>query len=192
MGMQMHIGLLTLNNCLRMAMDDKCVVWYLHWYFFFKFRLTWQELEYPDSHTSQSIYVAMPLETLSDKVSAEVSKHLKGASLAIWTTTPWTIPANMAVAVNADLDYIVAEIEVWTQFQASEPHMIACFIKIQAVRDRQMMELALNMLLSFLLTLQDRDPEMNPLTTEWFNRSKLRFQKTRQIYGMEHYTCRSK
>ena len=31
-------------------------------------------------------------------------------ALAIWTTTPWTIPANAAVAVNADLDYAVAEV----------------------------------------------------------------------------------
>ena len=91
--------------------------------------LTWQELEYPDGHTSQSIYVAMPLESLSEKVSSETRKHLEGASLAIWTTTPWTIPANMAVAVNADLDYIVAEIEVWTQFQASKSHFIACSLR---------------------------------------------------------------
>merc|ERR1719171_555694 len=32
-------------------------------------------------------------------------------SLAIWTTTPWTIPANLAVAVNAEIDYAVCEVE---------------------------------------------------------------------------------
>ena len=35
-----------------------------------------------------------------------------GASLAIWTTTPWTIPANAAVAVNANLQYSVVEVQV--------------------------------------------------------------------------------
>ena len=35
-----------------------------------------------------------------------------GASLAIWTTTPWTIPANAAVAVNASLQYAVVEVQV--------------------------------------------------------------------------------
>ena len=38
-----------------------------------------------------------------------------GASLAIWTTTPWTIPANAAVAVNDKLQYVVAEMQVGAQ-----------------------------------------------------------------------------
>jgi len=32
-------------------------------------------------------------------------------ALAIWTTTPWTIPANAAVAVNGDLKYAVVSVE---------------------------------------------------------------------------------
>lgn len=36
----------------------------------------------------------------------------QGASLAIWTTTPWTIPANLAVAVNGDLKYAVVAAQV--------------------------------------------------------------------------------
>jgi len=34
------------------------------------------------------------------------------AAFAVWTTTPWTIPANLAVAVNADLDYCLVRAEV--------------------------------------------------------------------------------
>jgi isoleucyl-tRNA synthetase len=30
----------------------------------------------------------------------------------VWTTTPWTIPANLAVAVNGELDYSVVEVQV--------------------------------------------------------------------------------
>lgn len=37
---------------------------------------------------------------------------LDGAHFAIWTTTPWTIPANLAVAVNDALDYSVVEVQV--------------------------------------------------------------------------------
>lgn len=37
---------------------------------------------------------------------------LEGAAFGIWTTTPWTIPANLAVAVNGELAYAVVEIEV--------------------------------------------------------------------------------
>lgn len=69
-----------------------------------------QELEYPDGHTSRSIYVAMPLVGFGDKLSTEQQGQLEGASLAIWTTTPWTLPANAAVAVNADLDYSVVQV----------------------------------------------------------------------------------
>ena len=57
--------------------------------------------------------MAMPVESLSDNVPSDAKKHLEGAAFAIWTTTPWTIPANMAVAVNADLTYAVVESEVF-------------------------------------------------------------------------------
>ena len=71
-----------------------------------------QELEYPDGHTSKSIYVAMPITALPDSLTQEQRQQLEGAALTIWTTTPWTIPANAAVAVNADLTYCVAQTQV--------------------------------------------------------------------------------
>jgi isoleucyl-tRNA synthetase len=40
-------------------------------------------------------------------------KDREGESLAIWTTTPWTLPANVAAAVNPDADYILREDGVW-------------------------------------------------------------------------------
>nr|WP_225914043.1 isoleucine--tRNA ligase [Leptolyngbya ohadii] len=66
------------------------------------------ELEYPDGHTSRSIYVAFRVVSLAD--SAEAFKpYQDDLGVAIWTTTPWTIPANLAVAVNGDLKYSVVE-----------------------------------------------------------------------------------
>lgn len=44
---------------------------------------------------------------------------LEGAHFGIWTTTPWTIPANLAVAVNADLQYAVVEVQVGRQADAA-------------------------------------------------------------------------
>ena len=44
-------------------------------------------------------------------VAGEAAAALSGAHLAIWTTTPWTIPANLAVAVNAEMQYAVVEIQ---------------------------------------------------------------------------------
>ncbi|MBF2064558.1 MAG: isoleucine--tRNA ligase [Calothrix sp. C42_A2020_038] len=67
------------------------------------------ELEYPEGHTSRSLYAAFPMTSLSDAVKDKFSEYLPDLGVAIWTTTPWTIPANLAVAVNPDLDYAVVE-----------------------------------------------------------------------------------
>ncbi len=56
------------------------------------------EIEYQD-HTSTSIYVAFPAVT--------ENAQLKGAKYIIWTTTPWTIPANLAIAANPRMNYAV-------------------------------------------------------------------------------------
>jgi isoleucyl-tRNA synthetase len=66
------------------------------------------ELEYPDGHTSRSLYAAFPVVSLS-KSAAALQPYLSELGVAIWTTTPWTIPANLAVAVNPDLKYSVVE-----------------------------------------------------------------------------------
>src|SRR5215207_7536421 len=55
------------------------------------------ELEYQDVQDT-SVYVEFPLAPPLDG---------QPASLMIWTTTPWTLPANLAVAANAEVDYAV-------------------------------------------------------------------------------------
>jgi len=65
------------------------------------------ELEYPDGHTSPSVYAALDvLEPSAGLAAVAGGEHAK---LAVWTTTPWTLPANLAVAVNGDLDYAVVD-----------------------------------------------------------------------------------
>lgn len=62
------------------------------------------ELEYNAKHKSVAIYVKFPL------ASSELVKKLGGnVSLLIWTSTPWTIPANKAICVNSELEYTVLE-----------------------------------------------------------------------------------
>eukprot|EP00854_Cymbomonas_tetramitiformis_P000483 gene484-872_t len=69
------------------------------------------ELEYPAGHTSRSIYVAMPVVQVADSMPEDIKAMAADMALAIWTTTPWTIPANAAVAVNSTLTYVVVEAE---------------------------------------------------------------------------------
>jgi isoleucyl-tRNA synthetase len=78
----------------------------VHWSPSSRTALAEAELEYPEGHTSQSIYVAFDAETVSPCLEEFGPEGLR---IAIWTTTPWTIPANLAVAVNSKLDYSVVE-----------------------------------------------------------------------------------
>nr|WP_088431571.1 isoleucine--tRNA ligase [Halomicronema hongdechloris] len=78
----------------------------VHWSPTSQTALAEAELEYPEGHTSPSIYAALPVVSLAPSAEA-LTPYLDSLSLAIWTTTPWTIPANLAVAVNPTLTYAV-------------------------------------------------------------------------------------
>jgi isoleucyl-tRNA synthetase len=62
------------------------------------------EIEYQD-HTSPSIYVRFPLV---DFDASKLDDRLAGktVSLVIWTTTPWTLPANLAVVLSKSFEYV--------------------------------------------------------------------------------------
>ncbi len=71
------------------------------------------EVEYHD-HTSPSIFVKFPMK--SDLSSIAPQLQGKDVHVIIWTTTPWTIPANLAIALHPDLDYVAVEVgdgEAW-------------------------------------------------------------------------------
>ncbi|MDQ6956862.1 MAG: isoleucine--tRNA ligase, partial [Mariprofundaceae bacterium] len=78
----------------------------VHWCVSCATALAEAEVEHED-HTSSSIFVKFKSgEDLSD-----IDSVLTGdISVVIWTTTPWTIPANLAVSVGPDLDYIAVKI----------------------------------------------------------------------------------
>ncbi|MEH2388821.1 MAG: isoleucine--tRNA ligase [Nostoc sp.] len=83
----------------------------VHWSPSSKTALAEAELEYPEGHISRSIYAAFPITGLPEAVKPLLAEYQSDLGVAIWTTTPWTIPANLAVAVNADLNYAVVEVE---------------------------------------------------------------------------------
>ena len=64
------------------------------------------EVEYQE-HTSPSIYVKFPL--ISDIGTKLPSLKGKKVSVIIWTTTPWTIPANLALCLHPEFDYVAVE-----------------------------------------------------------------------------------
>jgi isoleucyl-tRNA synthetase len=70
------------------------------------------EVEY-EEHESPSIYVKFPLVDDLNHLAAKLND--KKAFVIIWTTTPWTIPANLAIALHPDYDYAVVSFgnEAW-------------------------------------------------------------------------------
>jgi isoleucyl-tRNA synthetase len=82
----------------------------VHWSPSSKTALAEAELEYPEGHVSRSIYAAFPVTGLSEAAKPVLGEFLPHLAVAIWTTTPWTIPGNLAVAVNGDLNYAVVEV----------------------------------------------------------------------------------
>ncbi|TVQ52554.1 MAG: isoleucine--tRNA ligase [Spirulina sp. DLM2.Bin59] len=80
----------------------------VHWSPSSKTALAEAELEYPDNHVSQSIYAAFGITALAPTAD-DLQTFLPDLGVAIWTTTPWTIPGNLAVAVNGQLTYAVVE-----------------------------------------------------------------------------------
>ncbi|MBI9111433.1 isoleucine--tRNA ligase [Maridesulfovibrio ferrireducens] len=85
----------------------------IHWCCSCKTALAEAEVEHED-HTSPSIYVRFPLndpkvlEVLPSDISSKMD--LSRTFVCIWTTTPWTLPDNMAVALHPEFDYCVAEV----------------------------------------------------------------------------------
>ncbi|MDM9379989.1 isoleucine--tRNA ligase [Chlorogloeopsis sp. ULAP01] len=82
----------------------------VHWSPSSKTALAEAELEYPEGHTSRSIYAAFAINSLSDAAKPLLEPYLHQLGVAIWTTTPWTIPGNLAVALNPQLNYAVVEV----------------------------------------------------------------------------------
>jgi isoleucyl-tRNA synthetase len=89
----------------------------VHWCLNCRSALAEAEVEYEDK-TSPSIYVRFEVVDRADLaqrmgVPAEQQRALfdEPVSLAIWTTTPWTLPANRAVALHPQFDYALVEFD---------------------------------------------------------------------------------
>ncbi len=69
----------------------------VHWCASCETALAEAEVEY-DDHTSPSIYVKFPLETPVDGINGDIF-------VVIWTTTPWTLPANLGISLHPTFSY---------------------------------------------------------------------------------------
>jgi isoleucyl-tRNA synthetase len=84
----------------------------VHWCIHCRTALAEAEVEY-EPHTSPSIYVEFALAAES---AAEFAKRVpaltgRDVSVLIWTTTPWTIPSNLAIAFHPEFDYAAYDVD---------------------------------------------------------------------------------
>src|SRR6187455_702383 len=84
----------------------------VHWCIHCRTALAEAEVEYA-SHTSSSIYVEFPLapDSVAELTSRVPALAGKNVSVLIWTTTPWTIPSNLAIAFHPELDYAAYDVD---------------------------------------------------------------------------------
>src|SRR5215468_7974 len=84
----------------------------VHWCIHCRTALAEAEVEYED-HSSPSIYVEFPL---AESSTADLGQRIpqladKSVSVLIWTTTPWTIPSNLAIAFHPEFDYTAFDVD---------------------------------------------------------------------------------
>jgi isoleucyl-tRNA synthetase len=78
----------------------------IYWCISCKTALAEAEVEYGEHH-SPSIFVKFPMASPLDHFDPKLKG--KRVSIVIWTTTPWTLPANLAVALHPDFEYAAVE-----------------------------------------------------------------------------------
>jgi isoleucyl-tRNA synthetase len=84
----------------------------VHWCIHCRTALAEAEVEY-EEHSSPSIYVEFPLASTSkDDLAARIPALAgRDVSVLIWTTTPWTIPSNLAVAFHPEFEYAAYDVD---------------------------------------------------------------------------------
>lgn len=78
----------------------------VHWCISCQTALAEAEVEYAD-HTSYSVYVKFPFP---DAGKVDPALEGKTVSIVIWTTTPWTLPANLGISFNHAFEYSAVEV----------------------------------------------------------------------------------
>jgi len=89
----------------------------VYWCASCKTALAEAEVEY-DDHTSPSIYVKFALK--DEAMAKKLSPEGLPVYAVIWTTTPWTIPSNLGIALNSSYDYVLVKTggEIWILAEA--------------------------------------------------------------------------
>lgn len=127
----------------------------VYWNWTLKTALADAEVEY-HMHKSPSIYVKFPITDTSTLQKLNLSNQTP-TSFLIWTTTPWTLPANLGVALHPDFDYGV--------YRTGSENLVLA----QGLKDFVEKETGLS--LELLHTLKGQTLERGEARHPWLNRA---------------------
>lgn len=91
------------------------------------------ELEYDDNHKCTAAFVKMPLVKLPTSLARDTRVSRGNISALIWTTTPWTLPANKAIAVHPDIEYVVVSFSSPSPFVDESEQLLIARDRVQHV-----------------------------------------------------------
>ncbi|KAM3085365.1 isoleucine-tRNA ligase [Clarireedia jacksonii] len=100
------------------------------------------ELEYKDDHISTSAFVKFPITKLSEKLE-QLIPNISNLSALIWTTTPWTLPANKAIAYHTDFCYSIV--------RCNNDHLIVAQSRLPALLESCLKDKAVDILVESVL-----------------------------------------
>ena len=114
----------------------------VHWSPSSRTALAEAELEYED-HVSTAIYFAFPMVEISNTLASRLSHHgidadaQKQLSALIWTTTPWSLPGNRAIAYSPTALYCVVEASLtWPgQSQVEKRYLLVAEDRLDALNE---------------------------------------------------------
>jgi isoleucyl-tRNA synthetase len=98
------------------------------------------ELEFKEDHESKAAYVRIPLSEHSLKYPDGVK--VGETSLVIWTTTPWTLPANKAIAVNANMTYVVVTSAEGENLVVAKSRLKSLLVNVPGVDQKVLFEVS--------------------------------------------------
>ena len=67
------------------------------------------ELEYREDHVSKAAFIKFPLNGAPEALEKKLGYGVDTVNVVVWTTTPWTLPANRAIAFHRDIEYTIVE-----------------------------------------------------------------------------------
>lgn len=81
----------------------------VHWSPSSRTALAEAELEYDEGHKSLAAFVRFPVQLSEELRNGALKGVDREVNVVIWTTTPWTLPANTAIAVHNDMEYCLVK-----------------------------------------------------------------------------------